>query len=90
MAFCFNSHRRVLRLATHWHPLFSTTQLKSHHEIRHFTATAAAAAAAAAAAQIPHDSEIFNYTSGRWLFAGTNQGRSVELIVPQIQRKEEI
>lgn len=86
MAFCFNSNRRVLRLATHWHPLFSTTQLKSHHEIRLFTATAAAAAAA----QIPHDSEIFNYTSGRWLSVGTTQARSVELIVPQIQRKEEI
>lgn len=82
MAFCFNSNRRVLRLAT----LFSTTQLKSHHEIRLFTATAAAAVAA----QIPHDSEIFNYTSGRWLSVGAIQGRSVELIVPQIQRKEEI
>lgn len=88
MAFCFNSHRRLLRLATHWHPLFSTTQLKSHHEIRLFTATATATAAAAA--QIPHDSEIFNYTSGRWLSVGAIQGRSVELIVPQIQRKEEI
>lgn len=86
MAFCFNSHRRVLSLATNWHPIFSTTQLKSHHEIRLFTATATAAAAA----QIPHDSEIFNYTSGRWLSVGAIQGRSVELIVPQIQRKEEI
>ncbi|GIZ47268.1 hypothetical protein CKM354_001036500 [Cercospora kikuchii] len=53
-------HCRLPGLVTRWNPLTSKIQFSNHQVIRHF--------AALAAAQNQHEYDLFNYTSGRWLY----------------------
>lgn len=74
-------HCRLPGLVIRWNPLTSKIQFSNHQVIRHF--------AALAAAQNQHEYDLFNYTSGRWLFVDTILRACLILTIAQIQRKAE-